>query len=50
VARIKRLTVDIDESLHKWLKMQAVVEGRTLRELVEEALTEYRRKKEESRK
>lgn len=37
-----RLTVYIPDALKRWAKIQAFSEGRTLSDIVEEALSEYR--------
>lgn len=42
-ARISKLTLNIDPALHRELKTAAVVEGRTMREIVEECVTAYLR-------
>ncbi|MCS4054069.1 hypothetical protein [Salinibacter ruber] len=43
----KRYTLDLPQSLHKWLKKQAIVEEeRSMKEITIDALQEYRRKHE----
>jgi hypothetical protein len=43
----KRYTLDLPQSLHKWLKKQAVIEEeRSMKEITIEALREYRQSRE----
>ncbi|MCS4139581.1 hypothetical protein GGQ13_003036 [Salinibacter ruber] len=43
----KRYTLDLPQSLHKWLKKQAVIEEeRSMKEITIEALREYKQSRE----
>lgn len=41
---LKRLSVDVDPKLHRWLKTKAARDGRTVRDLLESALRDLRKK------
>lgn len=43
----KRYTLDLPQSLHKWLKQQAIIEEeRSMKEITIEALRKYKREHE----
>jgi predicted HicB family RNase H-like nuclease len=38
----QRLNADVPESLHQWVRVQAAQEGRSMKEVLVDALNEYR--------